>query len=200
MDNKAMEIALRQAEDISKNTVRKPNKLKQKFQISVSDLGNPDSIKSNILTHVMAEDYQRAIDDLKEFAESKSDYPKFKVRTSRYINYCIDLVHGIKAKRSFPGIGSLAMSKQKELFEKAMRHVEDLKATLGKIEKIEKEVKLEDIRSTVWVIKAAVYCLFAFLVMAFLLEVSRGALPAAVSLVESYSGDATNWLFNTLGI
>jgi hypothetical protein len=92
------------------------------------------------------------------------------------------------------------MAKQQELFESALSHFDDLRVTLKKIEQIEAEVRLEDVRSTVWVVKAVVYSVSALLLVGFLLEISRGVLPAAEVVLESAASDGTNWLFDKVGI
>jgi hypothetical protein len=75
-----------------------------------------------------------------------------------------------------------------------------LKATLRKVERIEAEVRLDDVRSTVWVVKASIYCIFALLVLGFLLELSRGVLPAATIVVDDAFGHVTNAVFDKLGM
>lgn len=195
--SKALDIALKAAEQQTEKELT--SKFSARMQASLRDLGEVDSMRHSIITLVANENYQRAIDELQKYVDSKSDFPQFQVRTDRYIRYATDLIHATKAKRSFPGLQHLAMSKQQELFDRAMEHFDDLKQTLKKVEKIEKDVKLEDIRSTVWVIKALIYCCFALLVLGFLIEVSRGVLPAAMIVVDDLFGTFTNKAFDLLG-
>ncbi|HVK60260.1 MAG TPA: hypothetical protein VM432_01870 [Bdellovibrionales bacterium] len=176
------------------------SKISARMKASAQDCGAPDSLRNIILSHISGDNYQRAVEDLKSYLDSKDDYPQFKARSERYISYAVDLVNAIKAKRSFPGMQQLSMSKQQELFDRAMEHFEDLKVTLRKVEQIESEVRLEDVRSTVWVVKALIYCLFAFLTVAFVREASKGVLPAAAVVADSASDDIVNFLFDKLGL
>lgn len=171
-----------------------------KLKVSSEDLGRADSLRHTILTLVSEEDYPRAILRLKEFQESKHEFPQFSARAARYVSYATDLINGIKAKRSFPGVQALAMSKQQELLDRANEHFKDLTATLRKIEQIDREVRAEDVRSTVWVIKALMYGLVAILVVALMRELSRGVLPSAGIVADDFINRFTDWLFDTLGI
>ena len=193
-----MDMALKIAE---KHQDREMNsRIAAKMRASVQDAGHVDGLRATILGHVAGERYDGAIEDLKAYIDSKSEYPQFKDRAERYLNYAVDLVNAVKAKRSFPGMQHLSMSKQQELFDRSMEHFEDLKVTLRKVEQIETEVRLDDVRSTVWVIKALAYCVFGLLVLAFLLEVSRGVLPATQVVVDDTFGSMVNWVFDKIGI
>ena len=48
--------------------------------IDASDLGRPNTIRYNVLTFVINEEYDRAIKLLKEFIESESEYPNFRLK------------------------------------------------------------------------------------------------------------------------
>jgi len=177
-----------------------PRSIRTSARLSASDLGHADGLRHAVLTLVGDEQYERAQKRLREFAQLKAAYPKFEARAERYINYANDLIFSIKAKRSFPGIEKLAPSKQQDLHDRAFEHLRDLLATLKKIEQIDREVRAEDVRSTVWVIKALVYGTFAVLIFAFLLEVSQGLIPSATIVVDDALNSVTNWLFDKLNL
>lgn len=155
-------------------------------------------VRNVILGHVTEERYDKAIDELSGYLESKFQYPDFKERSERYVQYAIELIHAIRAKRNFPGWNALNMSKQKELFEKALLHFEDLKATLEKVEVIEREVRIEDVRSTVWVMQAVVYSVGALLLFAILKELTGGVIPSANTVIESTTGRIVDFVFEKL--
>lgn len=195
--SKAIDVALKAAEQQAEKEIT--SNFSARMAASVKDVGQVDTMRHTILSHVAGENYERAIDELKNYMSSKDNYPQFRQRAERYVTYAIDLINAVRAKRSFPGAQHLAMSKQQELFDRAMDHFEDLKATLRKVEQIDREVKLEDVRSTVMVVKALIYCAFAVLVLGFLLEISRGVLPSLWVVIDSAFGDATNWIFDKIG-
>ena len=146
------------------------------------------------------EQYDQAIETLNYFIEDKKEFPNFKERADRYLTYAVELIKGIQAKRSFPGMQMLAMAKQKELHDKALRHYADLKLTLQRIEKIADDVRLEDLRLTVWVIKALVHCFFAIVALAFFMEASGGVFGAANHVVDDSFSKLINVVFERLGM
>lgn len=166
----------------------------------MQDYGGPDTARRAVLTLVAEERYDEALVEIKKYAASRPEYPQFAERAARYLSYSEGLINGIKAKRSFPGVHMLSMSKQQELYERAMQHFDDLRATLKRVEAIEREVKLEDLRSTVWVVKATIYSAIALLAVAVMIELSRGVVSSADAVLESAASDGTNWVFDKLGI
>ncbi len=166
---------------------------------SGQDVGRGDGLRPTVLALVTEEEYEHAIVQIKNYEEYKHEFPQFKVRAGRYLSYSCDLIKAIKAKRSFPGVRYLNMAKQQELYDKAQHHFDDLIATLRKIERIEKEVHAEDVRSTVWVIRTAWYAVTIIMLVAFLKEMSHGVLVSAGIVFDDSFTQITNWLFSTLG-
>lgn len=174
--------------------------MKQQMKASVQQIGSSDSLRNSILSLVVEENYDRAIADLEAYIDSLPDYPQFKERAHRYVSHSVELIHAVRAKRSFPGWNALNMSKQRDLFEKALEHFEDLKLTLTKVEVIEKEVRIEDVRSTVWVIQAAALCLFVLMAFVFLREFTRVVLPSSGLLIDASIDSLVNMIFDKLGL
>lgn len=160
--------------------------------------GPQSIVRNTILTHVTEERYERAIESLNAYVNSRPEYPEFKRRAQKYVQYGTELIQAIEAKRSFPGWNVLNMSKQKDLFETALRHFEDFKATLGKIETIERDVKIEDVRSTVWVMRACVYSVCLLLAFAIAREITGGVIPSANILIDSTTSQVVDFIFDKL--
>jgi hypothetical protein len=194
---KSMDVALKVAENQNERELN--SKLSARMKASSRDTGVADSLTATVAAYVAGEQYDRGIETLNNYIESKSEYPQFAERSDRYIKHCIDLVNAVRAKRSFPGMQYLNLSKQQELYDRAMHHFEELRMALKKIETIEREVRLEDVRSTVWVIKAAAYSVFLLLLVAFFREVSGGVLPAATALIDDGFSRFVNLVFDKLG-
>lgn len=148
----------------------------ENFQIERTDMGNADTLRYNVIVYVVEENYDKAIQELEAFLQKDSGYPKFRDRVERYVRYGIDLINAIRAKRKFPGIHSLTMAKQQEITDKFHEHFNELQFVLKKIEKVKNDTKLDDIRSTVYVVKAVVNAAFAIAILAFFLEGTRGLL------------------------
>jgi hypothetical protein len=158
----------------------------------------PGGGRNVILSQVIEERYDEAIQDLQGYLNSRPQYPDFKERSEKFVQYGVELIEAIRAKRSFPGWNALNMSKQKDLFEKALAHFEDLKATLIRIEAIEREVRIIDVRSTVWVMRACVYSVTALLIFALMRELTGGVIPSINTIVDTTTGQLVDFVFDKL--
>lgn len=131
--------------------------------LSPSQMGKADSLKHNVLSAVVNEEYEKALHLLEQFQKSKSEFKNFHEKTHRFVSHSGDLVRAIRTKRNFPGLNQLTRAKQQELRDKFKEHFNELQYTLGKVEKIYTDLKISDARSTVWVIRSFFYSiLFCF--------------------------------------
>ncbi len=163
------------------------------------DFGKADSLRYNILTWVLDERYDRSIDEMQKFIETPSEYPNFKEKTERYVRHAIDLIFAIKAKRNFPGIASLTRAKQQELREKFKEHFRELQIVMKRIEKIQVDLRIEDARSTIYVIRALWIAGLAVASLAFTLEVVNGLAITSSVVVDDLLDQGVEWLFNLIG-
>jgi len=173
----------------------------QLFELAVerTDLGRPDSLRYNILTWVLDERYDKAIEELKDFLEKPSEYPNFKDKITRYIFHSIDLIYAIKAKRSFPGIGSLTRAKQQELREKFKEHFRELQYVLKIVEKIQGDLRIQDARSTIYVVKALWIAGFSIVALAFWLDIVHGLAKTSFVVFDDLFGRFANWMATLIG-
>lgn len=164
------------------------------------DMGPADTLRYNIMVFVVEENYDRAIEELRNFMEADSEFPKFKDKVFRYVEHAVDLINAIRAKRNFPGASSLTMAKQQELKERFHEHFNELQRVLRSIDKVQAELRIDDIRSTVWVVRALVNSLFAIVIIAFLLEASRGLAANLWIVLDDVFLTLTDWVFKTIGL
>jgi hypothetical protein len=164
------------------------------------DLGHGDSLRHVVLYAVVAGNYDGAKDDLNRFVAEKREFPNFQRRVERFQRYTTDLINAIEAKRTFQGLASLPLAKQQELYEKVIEHFEELKILLNNIERMEKEAKLNDIRSTAWVLRALMHSTFLVMAFAFFLDVVKGGLAESFAVVfESFVTRVTDVFFRFIG-
>lgn len=170
-----------------------------KLDATRDQLGRADSLRYHTLRLVLDEKYDQAIQCLKDYLQTSSPYPDFISRITRFVNHAIDLVHAIKAKRNFPGIHSLTRSKQFELREKFREHFDELQFVLSRIEKVENNLRINDVRSTLYVVRALWMATMCILFVALLMDI-MGGLGLTTSLV---AGDLIDkgvaGLFNLVG-
>ncbi len=163
--------------------------------IEVADLGKPDTMRYNVLTMVINEEYDRAVMTLKDFMNMDSPYPNFKLKIERYGLHCIDLVNAIRAKRNFPGLSALTRTKQQELKDKFKDHFRELRFTLKKIESGLEELRINDVKSTKLVIKSFWYALMVVFVTGFFLEVIRGLGYTTQVVLNDYLEKSLDYIF-----
>lgn len=169
--------------------------------IDRSDFGQPDSFRYNILTWVLNEQYDSATEALRKFSDDPSEYPDFQMKVERFVNHSIDLVYAIKAKRNFPGMNSLTRSKQQELRERFKDHFKELQWTLKKIEKIQHDLRIQDVRSTIYVVRAGWYAVATLTILGFLLELTGGGLgKTAWVVLDDVLGQVTLWIADLIGL
>ncbi len=164
--------------------------------IDIADFGRPDTMRYNILTMVVNEEYERAITTLKEFIETDSDYPNFRIRIEKYSLHSIDLIHAIRTKRNFPGLTALTRSKQQELRDKFKEHFSELRFMMRKIEESMEELRIKDVRSTNMVIKSFWFSIVVVFVAGFFLEVIRGLGHTSEVVFNVYLDKLMSILFN----
>jgi hypothetical protein len=183
------------------NTISKKDEA-QLFNLKTdaTDLGRADSLRYNILTWVLDEQYDRAITELKDFLERPSDFPNFNKRVTRYAHHSVDLIYAIKAKRNFPGINSLTRAKQQELREKFKEHFKELQYILMRVEKVETDLRISDVRSTIYVVRALWIAGISIVFLAFALEILRGLAQTGFVVFDESITQFTNWLFGLVGL
>lgn len=186
------------AKSIQNDESGKRKRVNLGIHVDKQELGRADTLRYNVSTHVVDEKYDLAITELKTYLEQDSEFPQFRGRIERNVEHCIDLINAIRAKRNFPGASSLTMAKQQELNDRFRQHFDELQSNLKQIEKIKIDLKLQDIRSTVLVVKALVNAAFVIILVAFFLEAGRGLGGTMVSVVDDYFTSAVDWIFKLL--
>ncbi len=153
-----------------------------------------DNLKSEVLNFVADDKFDDAIQVLNNFLNNPSDFPEFKMRMYRLVQHAIDLVNAIRAKKNFPGMNSLTRSKQQEIAEKTKDHFNELQMTISKMERIMEQLRREDVRSTIWIIRSVIYAAGVIVIVAFLKEVTGGLWTVFEAVVGNWLDKAIDWI------
>ena len=151
-----------------------------------------------VLQSVVAGQYEGAKEEVITYVNSKEDYPSFRPRISRYVSHSQDLIAAIESKRNFPGLSSLPVSKQQDIFEKVIDHFDELRQVLTRIEATSHEVRLNDIRSTVIFIKSVAWSMIGIVFLALILDLTNGLLSSADDMVNLVSTSLVESIFDFL--
>lgn len=193
VDKENLEKALNLAQ------VREESKIFEMSQDSV-EFGKADSLRYNILNWVLDEKYDRAIQELRDFSQRDSEYPSFRQKVERLTSHSVDLVYAIKAKRNFPGLTSLTRAKQQELREKFKEHFRELEMVLKRIEKIQVDLRIEDARSTIYIIRALWFAGASIAILSFIIEIVNGLALTSTVVFDDLINKAIETVFTAIGI
>jgi hypothetical protein len=175
------------------------DELRRKLEESKrKDLGRMDSLRSSILGLVVSENYQRATEEMVAYIDLKTLFPGFQDRVQRVVQHCSELIQAIQTKRNFPGLAALSLAKQQEIHERVLVHFEELKQHLRQIEMIEREFKLDDVRSTVWVVRSLVQGVTAIFLVGLALDIQAGVFNSAWMVTSQYLDGFSVWFVNLL--
>lgn len=165
-----------------------------KKQSEKSSMLNVDEFTVKVLNAVASGAYDAAVELLKEFLETPSPYPQLRSRIERFINHSIDLVYAIRAKKNFSGMASLTRSKQQEISDKSNEHYADLQLTLAKIKRTITRLRNEDLKSTLWIVRAVVWGMGAIILMAFIREIVDGFWGVVEIVLVDFIERGVDWL------
>jgi len=158
------------------NAARKSQEVSAKERLEreykLKDIGARDSLMNSTLQFVADDSFDRAIHELRVYQTMKSTFPLYVERTERYYDHSIEVIEAIRTKKMVP-THNLPAAKRQELSEKIFYHFHELSDSLAKISHIENELRVEDAKSTVWVIKALFMSVFFLLLFGVLLEAWR---------------------------
>lgn len=168
----------------------------RQMDLDISDLGRPDTLRYNVLTFVINEEYDRALKALSDFITKESEYPDFVSKNERYVGHATDLIYAIRTKRNFPGIQALTRTKQQELRDKFKEHFKELKLILRKIEHCMEELRITDAKTTRILIKSVWFSLFALFVSGVFVEFYQGMGMTTSIVVGDLTEKAMNWFFS----
>lgn len=165
----------------------------------VRDTGGSETLRHFILNQVIAANYATALRELENYISDRTAFPNFQVKALRYKEHCFNLIKAIETKRNFHGLGSLPLATQQEIYEKILEHFEELKQLLMQIERLEKEAKLDDIRSTVWFLRALTYSVIGLFGFGVFLDFAHGMSYSLLTLLEAYADDLAAFIVKFLG-
>lgn len=170
------------------------------FGIDPGDYGKSDSLRYLILSQVSEEKYEKSIEDLRAFYRKESEYPTFKIKIERFVNHSIDLIFAIKAKKTFPGVKQLTRAKQQELRDRFKEHFKELVYMLKKIEKIERDLSIEDARSTIYVIRALWVSFMALMTTWFIMETFQGLAMTSFVVIADTAEKIMDFIISKIGL
>ncbi|MFK8139311.1 MAG: hypothetical protein AB8E15_13205 [Bdellovibrionales bacterium] len=113
------------------------------------------NFRSDILNMVAAKKYRSVLHDISAFKKDKDkNMPYFQTKTDRYFKYIVHLIEAIEEHKSIPNFENLPAAHQKKVHEQVFLYFDELNNTLKRVESVIHDLKVQDVRSTVWVLKS----------------------------------------------
>lgn len=198
MDSSSSVVNYEQLEQVRSLEIQETLKRKME-EASKRDRSRFNSLRRTVLNLVVSENYDRAKQDLKIYIESYGDLPIFRNRVEPFVINSNELIQAIRTKRNFPGLGSLSLAKQQEIHERVLSHFEELKSHLKRIEKIEKDIRLADVRSTSWFVKTSFYSILTIAMTGFVMDLRHGMFHSFLYVFNQMTLDLSNWVIRFFG-
>lgn len=135
------------------------------------DHKNTEGFRHDILMMVSSGKYRAVLVEIDAFQKEKSAaMPFFHVKTSRYFQYIKQLIEAIREHKTIPQFDQLPAGQQKKVHEQVYLYFDELNNTLKRVEKVIHDLKVQDVRSTIWVLKTFSYCVMIVLMSMALAE------------------------------
>lgn len=166
-------------------------RIEKTLELQVESTGSLGSLQHKVMTDVSDKKYDEAVISLKDYKQKKKNYPSYAKKTDKLFNHAEELINAIKAKKNFPNLAGLTQNKQEELAQKVKEHWEELRISLRRIKTIEKDLEMEDARSTIWVVRAIIFATILILMV----FVAKEALISMGMPIQVIADDLLNWFF-----
>lgn len=173
-------------------------KTQEELELKLSEniSGRLDGLRYTILSLVVEGRYDTAIAEISFYANSDQKLQVFKSKAQRYLNHCEELIRAVESKIKFCQTRTITRSQKHQLYMMVMKHFHELTDSLKKIERIENDIRVNDLKSTVWVLKAFIMCLGIVIMFGMVQEaVSSMQLPFMVVV-----NDSVEFIFRLIGL
>ena len=148
-----------------------PENLQSYIAKEYADHKNTEGFRHDILTMVSGGKYRAVLAEIEAFREEKKNkMPFFEVKSSRYFRYIIQLIEAIEEHKTIPNFDQLPAGQQKKVHEQVFGYFDELNNTLKRVEKVIHDLKVQDVRSTIWVLKTFSFCVAVILSVSAVVE------------------------------
>lgn len=165
-------------------------------RLSESISGRLDGLRYTILSLVVDGRYDTAIAEISFYANSEQKLQVFRTKAQRYLNHSEELIRAVESKIKFCQTRTITRSQKHQLYIMVMKHFRELTDSLKKIERIENDIRVNDLKSTVWVLKAFVMCTGVVIMFGMI----REALMTMHDPFMVVINDSVQYIFKLIGL
>lgn len=146
--------------------------------------GKVSSLRHIILSSVVDGNYDDAIHELRLYEDFNSQLPIFRIQAERYFSHCEELIRAIDSKIKFAESKSITRTQKQDLHAMIRKHFVGLSESLRQIEILENNIKVQDVRSTVWIIRALAVSTILILGSLAFIEARQTIVRPVLALIE----------------
>ncbi len=169
-------------------------KLEEELIREANKADRAGTLTHRIMMLIAYKSYGQAVAELKEYIAGRSkEMAALYLGSHRYVLRIETLTKAIEKKRS-PHLEKQSATKQQEIFDLVKEYFGELRGQLKGIETVERSLMVEDVRATVWTVRAVAYSMIAILVTGFLVDVSTGTYNTVVNVLKDYIVRMCDWI------
>lgn len=177
--------------------LKKIQKMEEDLVREVTASNRAGTLTHRILVLVAHKSYAQAINDIKEYVNIRSqDYGAFHLASHRYVVRISSIISAIEKQREVKGIENFTESKKQEVFEMVKTYLNELRNQIRGIENAEYSLRVDDVRSTVWVVWALIYGMFGVFTVAFVIDLATGAFHTSYVVLKDVFQQACAWIID----
>lgn len=181
--------------ETTQDLLAKPPKFDEELIREANKSDRVGTLTHRIMMLVAYKSYSQAVQELNDYINERSkELAALYLGAHKYILRCQTLISAVEKKRSIPGLDHQTANKQQEVFELIKEYFKELKTQLKGIENVEHALLVEDVRSTVWVVRVFTYSLFAVFAAGFIIDISTGSYDTIVTVSHDYFIDFCDWV------
>lgn len=173
-------------------------KTQEELELKLSEniSGRLDGLRYTILSLVVEGRYDTAIAEISFYSNSDQKLQVFRTKAQRYLNHCEELIRAVESKIKFCQTRTITRSQKHQLYMMVMKHFYELTESLKKIERIENDIRVNDLKSTVWVLKALVMCIGSVIMFGMIKEAVMTMRTPFMVVVD----DSVEFIFRLIGL
>lgn len=186
----------RKANLVPTSSQKDTSALEMRLKRALKESGSSNGLAHGVLNMVISESYEYAAKETGMYIASKSEYPMIEKYAEKYVEIAKQLISQIESQRGLPGLESLSMAKRQVINDGIVSCFNNLKEVLLKIENIEYNQRMSDLRSTLIVVKTFSWCVLGIVLLAFAQEMFTGLFQSALSTGDDLITKSVDWVFN----
>ncbi len=182
---------------ISHEGAKKIQKMDEDLVKDVMSSCRVGSLSHRILSLIAYKSYQQGVQELQDYINMRSkEYSAFYLASHRYFLRIQSISMAVEKQRSAPNLENYPEAKKHEVYDLLKEYFKELRNQIKGVENAEYALRVEDVRSTVWVVRAMAFSVIGIFVLGFCLDLFTGSYSTIYYVVKGYYLTVCDWVVN----